>query len=420
MCYYNCMKLFIAGLGPGDSNLITLSALNNAKNSDLILIPKSNKNNSQGVAESIIRNFIPDRKFAYIFFPMINDSEQRDKIILEQILNIKSQLEKANNIFFPVIGDSLLYSTGAYLIDAMRKIFTDIEVNFIPGISAHSLAAACAKKFLAMSDEILSIIPGTADPERIKAILKNSDAAAIYKPTAIQNIKDVLTKYEKIIRVDFAGIPDKEKIYEGEQALENVNQYLSIILLWNSNHEQPDLSEIEYQKRILEMARQDYLTGLATRWYLQEYIQNNKDEQNITCIYFDLDNFKFVNDTYGHRAGDRALAATAEMIQREFTDGFAARMGGDEFMVVLTGFRSVDEVQDKVNNFMEKLLEYYAQTRTMKTLSISAGVSQKLQNQDKTIDRIIHESDIALYEAKKNGRACCKIYQPSMENEVIV
>ena len=409
------MKLIIAGLGPGDFNLITVSALKHAENSDLILIPKSHKNNIQGVAENIIRNFVSDKKFMYVFFPMINDSKERNKIIHDQIENIKSVLESSNKIFFPVIGDSLLYSTAAYLIEELKQFFPDIELIFIPGISAHSLAAACAKRFLAMSDEILSIIPGTADPEKIKSTLQNSNCAAIYKPTAIKNIKDLITKYEKIIRVDFAGIPDKEKIYEGEKALENINEYLSIILLWNPKNSQQINQELEYQKRILEMARQDYLTGLATRWYLNEYIQNNKDEKNITCIYFDLDNFKFVNDTYGHRAGDRALAATAEMIQREFTDGFAARMGGDEFMLVLTGERNVKEVESKVNNFMKKLLEYYAQTKTMKTLSISAGISQKLQHQDKTIDRLIHESDIALYDAKKNGRACCKIYQPSME-----
>ena len=409
------MKLIIAGLGPGDFNLITVSALKHAENSDLILIPKSHKNNIQGVAENIIRNFVSDKKFMYVFFPMINDSKERNKIIHDQIENIKSVLESSNKIFFPVIGDSLLYSTAAYLIEELKQFFPDIELIFIPGISAHSLAAACAKKFLAMSDEILSIIPGTADPEKIKSTLQNSNCAAIYKPTAIKNIKELITKYEKIIRVDFAGIPDKEKIYEGEKALENINEYLSIILLWNSKNSQQNNQELEYQKRILEMARQDYLTGLATRWYLNEYIENNKDEKNITCIYFDLDNFKFVNDTYGHGAGDRALAATAEMIQREFTDGFAARMGGDEFMLVLTGERNVKEVESKVNNFMKKLLEYYAQTNTMKTLSISAGISQKLQHQDKTIDRLIHESDIALYDAKKNGRACCKIYQPSME-----
>ena len=173
--------------------------------------------------------------------------------------------------------------------------------------------------------------------------------------------------------------------------------------------------ELEHQKRIIEMARQDYLTGLATRWYLQEYIRKNQDEQNVTCIYLELDNFKKVNDTYGHQAGDRALAATAEMMQREFTDGFCARMGGDEFMIVLLGLREASDVERKVNAFMSGLLEYYAGTKTMRALSVSAGIAQKTHGDSKTIDRLIHESDMALYEAKKSGRSCCKIYRASMD-----
>ncbi|MBQ6111951.1 MAG: diguanylate cyclase [Synergistaceae bacterium] len=175
--------------------------------------------------------------------------------------------------------------------------------------------------------------------------------------------------------------------------------------------------EIEHQKRIIEMARQDYLTGLATRWYLQEYIKKNQDEQNVTCVYLDLDNFKKVNDTYGHQAGDRALVATAEMMQRDFTDGFCARMGGDEFMIVLLGLREASDVEKKVNVFMAGLLEYYAGTKTMRALSVSAGIAQKTHGDSKTIDRLIHESDIALYEAKKSGRACCRVYNASMEEQ---
>ncbi len=189
-------------------------------------------------------------------------------------------------------------------------------------------------------------------------------------------------------------------------------------LLERVRSEQLNTSEgIEHQKRIIEMARQDYLTGLATRWYLQEYIKKNQDEQNVTCIYLDLDNFKKVNDTYGHQAGDRALAATAEMMQREFTDGFCARMGGDEFMIVLLGLREASDVEKKVNVFMAGLLEYYAGTKTMKALSVSAGIAQKTHGDDKTIDRLIHESDMALYEAKKAGRACCRVYNASMEEQ---
>ncbi|MBQ9628824.1 MAG: diguanylate cyclase [Synergistaceae bacterium] len=171
----------------------------------------------------------------------------------------------------------------------------------------------------------------------------------------------------------------------------------------------------EFQKRIIEMAHQDQLTGLATRWYLQDYVKTNENEENLTCIYFDLDNFKTVNDTYGHQAGDRALAATAEMMQNEFTDGFCARMGGDEFMIVLAGERDISDVERKVNDFMKNLLNYYATTRTMKKLSVSAGISQRQSAHAKTIDRLIHESDLALYEAKKAGRACCRVYDSSME-----
>lgn len=174
---------------------------------------------------------------------------------------------------------------------------------------------------------------------------------------------------------------------------------------------------IKHHKRMVEMARQDYLTGLATRWYLQEYITANHDELNVTCIYLDLDNFKTVNDTYGHQAGDRALAATAEMMQQVFTDGFCARMGGDEFMIVLLGERDITDVEERVNSFMAGLLKYYAGTSTMKALSVSAGISQKTHAEDKTIDRLIHESDLALYAAKKSGRSRCKIYSPELEHE---
>ena len=180
-------------------------------------------------------------------------------------------------------------------------------------------------------------------------------------------------------------------------------------------------SEIQSHKKLLEMARQDYLTGLATRWYFQEHIERlkSRNEKYLTCISFDLDHFKSVNDTYGHQVGDRALAATAEMMQREFSDGFIARFGGDEFVTVLTGFRNIKDVELQVNKFIEKLLAYYQTVPSMRNLSISAGISQSFlsdkTSQIKSIDQLMRESDKALYCAKDCGRACCRIYKPEME-----
>ena len=85
-------------------------------------------------------------------------------------------------------------------------------------------------------------------------------------------------------------------------------------------------------------------------------------------------------------------------------------------MVVLLGERPVSEVEKKINLFLDRLIKYYHDTTTMQKLSISAGVSQTDPGSAKSIDRLIHESDRALYHAKNSGRACCCVYDPSMES----
>lgn len=225
--------LIIAGLGPGSNDLVTPEALNEARTSDIIIVPRS-RENERGMAESLIAHHLPEKILTPVLFPMTRNEEARNKIILSQLEALRPELEASRKIFFPVIGDSMLYSTGAYLIEMMTEIMGSVETRFIPGISAHSLAAACAKRFTAMSDEIFSIIPGTAAPEKISSVLAHSDSAAIYKPTALKDIHSLISpsSFSRIIRVDFAGIPGKERIIEGNEALENIDEYMSIILLW--------------------------------------------------------------------------------------------------------------------------------------------------------------------------------------------
>ena len=228
--------LIIAGLGPGSPELITLEALNAAREADLIIVPRSHEN-SQGLAEKIFLYHLPEKEsgIVKILFPMIHDSLRRDEIILTQLENLLTKIEESGKIFFPVIGDSMLYSTGAYLLDSLRKLDVNLECRFIPGISAHSLAASCAKRFLAMSDEALAIIPGTADSLKIQRMLELADSAAIYKPSACHDIQSIIRQsgsFRKIIRIDHAGVPELERIYEDDKALEDINNYLSIILLW--------------------------------------------------------------------------------------------------------------------------------------------------------------------------------------------
>lgn len=226
-------QIFVAGLGPGDFGLVSFEAVDKAKTSDIILVPRS-KIDEEGFAEKIISHHLPEKTIFPMIFPMTRNSVKRQGIIFQQLKTLEEKIKISNKIFFPVIGDSMLYSTAAYLIEELKKFLPDIDVNFIPGISAHSLAAAIAKRFLAMSDEILTVIPGTARPEKIASALEHSDSVAIYKPKAIKSLRELVARFSfsHIIRVDFAGIPERERVLEGLEALDDVDEYLSIILLW--------------------------------------------------------------------------------------------------------------------------------------------------------------------------------------------
>ena len=230
MCYYSrklesrdiLMKLIIAGIGPGAPQLLTLSALEHARKADVILVPRSH-DDSQGYAEKIILSLFPDKEYLHITFPMIRDELQRAKSILAQLDTLHLH---GKTVFFPVIGDVMLYSTARYLLDAMN-----IDAEFVPGISAHSLAAATAKRFLAMGTEIFTVIPGTAKPEKIQQALSVCDCAAVYKPSVIGDWRELAAKFEAI-RVDYAGMAERERVIIGDEALTGINDYLSILLLW--------------------------------------------------------------------------------------------------------------------------------------------------------------------------------------------
>ena len=229
------MRLTVAGVGPGDPDLVTKAAIKAAEQADLILEPVSRDGKASVAGEALKANLNPPKDFTPFLFPMIKDNAKRDAIILEQLNNLKDLWLNANNILLPVIGDSALYATGAYLYDVWRSNFDiKIELELIPGVSAHSLAASCAKQFLAMGDDVLCVIPGTANIKRIEQALKYAEAAAVYKPSALKSsLKEMVMQtgiWREIVRVDRAGLPD-QKIYYGEDALNSPDEYLSLLLL---------------------------------------------------------------------------------------------------------------------------------------------------------------------------------------------
>ena len=158
-------------------------------------------------------------------------------------------------------------------------------------------------------------------------------------------------------------------------------------------------------------ARLDPLTGVANRKsfderFAQEIGRKPRAEQPIAMLLWDVDNFKFINDSYGHRAGDRVLQSVAACFMAAVRGGdFVARIGGEEFVVLLSGPKLADAMQiaNQVRSAVEALRFHFRGTPVRVT--VSCGVTE-LQQHD-TAEAAFDRADSALYRAKNGGKNLC-------------
>ena len=158
-------------------------------------------------------------------------------------------------------------------------------------------------------------------------------------------------------------------------------------------------------------ARRDPLTGVANRKsfderFAQEIARKPGAEQPVAMLLWDIDNFKFINDSYGHRAGDRVLQSVAACFMAAVRGGdFVARIGGEEFAVLLSGPKLTDAMQiaNQVRSAVEALRFHFRGTPVRVT--VSCGVTE-LQLHD-TAEAAFDRADSALYRAKNGGKNLC-------------
>ncbi len=162
--------------------------------------------------------------------------------------------------------------------------------------------------------------------------------------------------------------------------------------------------ERELERRAIKNANTDYLTGLHNRRYFYSYLDKHRENNPITLISIDLNDFKSTNDLHGHAAGDKALSLMAEALNSTFGEELVARWGGDEFVVALLGDRSPDDVEATVRNMLEQLEHESKAAGNPWSVAASAGIAAT-KDPDMAIDELIRHSDEALYRAKRDHRA---------------
>lgn len=162
--------------------------------------------------------------------------------------------------------------------------------------------------------------------------------------------------------------------------------------------------ERELEEKIIKSSNSDFLTGLNNRRSFYQYIRENRRFQELGLLYVDLDRFKYINDTYGHKVGDEALVITAELLKECFPKDFIARIGGDEFLITKLGAFTETKLAEEASHFLERMGQTFSNSVCFQMLSASIGISST-KGADLDIDELIRQSDAALYEAKQAGRA---------------
>jgi len=189
------------------------------------------------------------------------------------------------------------------------------------------------------------------------------------------------------------------------------------------------------QDQLRMLACTDALTGLPNRAVVLDRVQRaiaharRHPGYGFAVLFMDFDRFKQVNDTLGHAAGDELLRQTAARLEVALRPGdavarvesqlqTAARIGGDEFVVVLEGTRSSDDAR----LVADRLLELLSLPYQLGPHAVQSGVSIGMVTSETaadTADAVLRDADTAMYEAKRAGRGRCVLFDSSMHDRVV-
>jgi len=178
-----------------------------------------------------------------------------------------------------------------------------------------------------------------------------------------------------------------------------------------------------YLEGIEDLAYLDQLTGLANRWSFENWAAGKLVEQEnstkITAMVFiDIDNFKSINDTYGHDVGDRVLQHFAKRLRNNVRnkdrktdkhDYSIARFAGDEFVLLLYDVKKIDDLESILNRISHLFTESYQSSERINTLTVSVGVSL-YPDDARTLSELTRCADKAMYAAKHRGKNQYRFY----------
>ncbi len=284
------------------------------------------------------------------------------------------------NILNPLPSEaSTLYFGGAHPLDpAVRQFLAQARIIAVPE-HGHDAALALRNVRLAARETLLSRL---------------DQAVTIFETRANDRIKWLQWTQRMVLAVLFATL-----------AAEAILIFRPLVLRLGG-----------YISSLTELAMRDSLTGLHNRRYFLEIAQqmlhmSRRGTSPTAVLVLDLDNFKRINDTLGHRAGDAALRRFSEIVRNTVRrSDLVGRMGGEEFAIVLPG---ADRHAARI--VAEKLRRAFEEDSPVDSPAFTASIGVVLAGETDTISDLLNHADAAVYVAKQNGRNRVEFYTHGLE-----
>ena len=311
--------------------------------------------------------------------------------------------------------DLVTKNRTSYFGDTPSQQTSDFRNSFVRDLSRNQLVQFSIASFVIMLVLAVSISAIVSTRLNLQTDLLASHGAAMMsgdlEPTDPFSISNMIEEVRALIEMVVIVI-----------SIAFVILYLSLVtIFWRGGIERKQL-ETSLRVALMEVetiAKTDFLSGLLNRRAIQEKAKIEMDRGqreaiDVSFILLDIDKFKEINDQFGHLMGDQALKLLANnLIENKCPYDSIGRWGGDEFIMILPGtnLQEAAAVAKRLKRLVSSLKIELPDKSTHKIL-VSLGVSSTSNNSGKeqSMSDLLHQADLALYEAKRQGRNRIKIF----------
>lgn len=325
---------------------------------------------------------------------------EKRNCLFDEIVKIKDSMRKFKTYKSPLFdrnGDVLGTVGVARDVTDLQNLQIEMNILFesLPfGVIAtdkdQRITGMNKKSLVLFSDQTQSLLG-----ENFEVLLKAFEDDSALKQRRIENSRDGV----------FFLVEDNVFKIQQEKFLDVFCEFAGYIYLFL------DVTKDHYQKhKLIVDANTDYLTNLNNRRKLHDFLRNTPCMSGTALLLADLDNFKQINDQYGHDEGDRILVAFSDILRDNFNTENIFRLGGDEFAIIFPGEgKSKEQMLETAQRSARSIISKLEVLSIHKDCSVSIGIAAT-SSDDEDFGSLFKKADIALYDSKCSGKNTCCIW----------